>query len=257
MPHHTNAPDEQPVGPRVSAPGERAVGVGNNDGTIISGDVTTNVVRRGVSIGWLILLFALLLLIAGTYPAWKSLFVASSGSGNRVVQPDLLRTPRMGIEAWQNNSRAQMSSAKEANGDRVVDVTLKREPFTLRFPHITGDQGLKINASVDASHFTLEDGNKPMGPPFCNGCSYAANDYFDGKLVLGRGANYFRGTRVTEHSKEQDEIYVSGVFSDSDNKDSSLQEVPDELFLTCWIDRNGDGTYQLGEFEFMRLTFVK
>ncbi|MFD7341613.1 hypothetical protein ACFV98_37400 [Streptomyces violascens] len=132
---------------------------------------------------------------------------------------------------------------------------MKREPFTIRFPKLTGKQGLKINARTDASQFTLEDGDKATGPPFCNGCSYASDDYFDGKLVLGNFSNYFTGTRVTGYSNEQGELYVSGV--SSDHNDSSLQEAPDGLFLACWIDRNGDSVHQVGEFEFIRLNFVK
>ncbi|UUU24913.1 hypothetical protein [Streptomyces sp. DSM 40750] len=251
MPNPINTP-EPPESRKISATGEQSVAVGRDAGTIITGNVTNNVTGRVTPIAWVTLVAALLLLAAGTFPAWKSA-IEKGSKDVRTIQPDLLRTPHAGLEFWQNKARASMSLANKSDLP-IIDVPLKREPFILRFPKID-EQGLRVNAWTSDYNFSIEDSDRATLPPFCSGCAYAAHAYFNGKLFLGKhGFNYFLGKRVSSYSNEQDEIYVSGVSSKEGHVD--FPDAQSRLYLTFWIDHDGDDVFNIDEFEFVRLNFA-
>ncbi|MDX2880818.1 hypothetical protein [Streptomyces ipomoeae] len=252
MPNSINTP-EPSESKKISATGEQSVAVGRDAGTIITGNVTNNFAARVTPITWVTFVAALFLLAASTFPAWKSAFEKDAPDAH-AIQPDLLRTPHTGLEFWQNKTRALMSSANKS-GPLIIDVPLKREPFIIRFPKIGNEQGLRINAWTSDSNFTIKDSDRATRPPFCSGCGYAAHTYFNGKLFLGKhGFNYFLGKRVSSYSTEQDEIYVSGVSSKEGHV--SFPDSQSRLYLTFWIDHDGDDVFNIDEFEFVRLNFA-
>ncbi|MFJ9749556.1 hypothetical protein [Streptomyces chartreusis] len=221
----------------------------DNRGSIHTGDVNNKFTLSPVIL-WLLLAAVAVFVVLAVLNSYLDLRPKPQAE-----QPDLLATPSLGMEFWQNDSLGQMSQKKWTDESiRFVDVTLSRQPFKIRFPTLKENQGLKINTSFNDSKFgTIEDEDIANRPPFCSGCSYAAYKHFNSHLTVGRMADYFADARVRNHSATQDEVYVSGI--DSSDESIKLADSPNHLYLTCWLDDNLDGKFQVGEFEFVRLSF--
>ncbi len=80
-------------------------------------------------------------------------------------QGGLARSPRLGLEFWQNGAPAAMSLG-ESGGKDVVTVTMKPGPFEFRFPKQGKDVAVQVCAWNDDSN---------RGPALLNGCGPGAS----------------------------------------------------------------------------------
>ncbi|MEU8148305.1 protein kinase [Nonomuraea sp. NPDC048901] len=166
------------------------------------------------------------------------------------------RSPRLGLEFWQNNVASPMAIS---DLDRpVTTVTMKRRPFELRFPALPKDTAAQVCAWTDDSVFSVDDGGKVADHPcFRPGTGIADYEHGSGTLYLNnRGHNYLIGDRVGHSSASQDSVLFSTVFKDGASTLLAAQQK--DLYLTVFIDLNGDGTFKRaspGEYEYVILHF--
>ncbi|MFG1964640.1 serine/threonine protein kinase [Nonomuraea sp. NPDC049028] len=166
------------------------------------------------------------------------------------------RSPRLGLEFWQDNVASPMAIS---DLDRpVTTVTMKRRPFELRFPTLPKDTAAQVCAWTDDSVFSVDDGGKVADHPcFRPGTGIADYEHGSGTLYLNnRGHNYLIGDRVGHSSASQDSVLFSTVFKDGASTLLAAQQK--DLYLTVFIDLNGDGTFKRaspGEYEYVILRF--
>ncbi|MEV1247485.1 serine/threonine-protein kinase [Nonomuraea sp. NPDC049750] len=166
------------------------------------------------------------------------------------------RSPRLGLEFWQDNVAGPMAIS---DLDRpVTTVTMKRRPFELRFPTLPKDTAAQVCAWTDDSVFSVDDGGKVADHPcFKPGTGIADYEHGSGTLYLNnRGHNYLIGDRVGHSSASQDSVLFSTVFKDGASTLLAAQQK--DLYLTVFIDLDGDGTFKRaspGEYEYVILHF--
>ncbi|MBN6057241.1 protein kinase, partial [Nonomuraea sp. RK-328] len=168
----------------------------------------------------------------------------------------LSRTPRLGLEVWQDGAASPLSLS---DLDRpVTTADMKRTPFELRFPTLKKDEALQVCAWTDDSVFSITGGGKVADHPcFRPGTGIADYEYGSGRLYLNNeGHNYLIGTRVSHQSDTQDKVFVSRFFRDK--ADTSVADQRRDVYLTVFRDLDGDGTFKRageGEYEYMVLHF--
>ncbi|MEV0350003.1 serine/threonine-protein kinase [Nonomuraea sp. NPDC050680] len=166
------------------------------------------------------------------------------------------RSPRLGLEFWQDNVAGPMAIT---DLDRpITTVTMKRGPFELHFPTLPKDTAAQICAWTDDSVFSVDDGGKVADHPcFRPGTGIADYEHGSGTLYLNnRGHNYLIGDRVGHSSASQDSVLFSTVFKDGTSTLLAVQQK--DLYLTVFIDLDGDGTFKRagpGEYEYIVLDF--
>ncbi|MBB6343687.1 serine/threonine protein kinase [Nonomuraea muscovyensis] len=166
------------------------------------------------------------------------------------------RTPRLGLEFWQDGALAPM--ALDDLDDAVTTVSLKGAPFELRFPTLAKDRALQICAWTDRSVFAIEDGGKVADHRcFRPGTGLADYEYGSGTLFLNdEGHNHLVGTRVARHSATLDKVLFATVFRDDVSK--PMAEQKQDVYLAVFTDLDGDGKFRKagkGEFEYVVLDF--
>ncbi|HUR02565.1 MAG TPA: serine/threonine-protein kinase [Nonomuraea sp.] len=168
------------------------------------------------------------------------------------------RSPRLGLEFWQDKAASPMSLT---DLDRpITTVTLKRQPFELRFPTLPKDTAAQVCAWTDDSVFSIDDGGKVADHPcFKPGTGIADYEHGSGTLYLNdHGHNYLIGDRVGHSSNSQDTVLFSTVFKDGASTLLAAQQK--DLYLTVFIDLDGDGTFKRaapGEYEYVILHFPR
>jgi hypothetical protein len=197
----------------------------------------------------------------------------------RDAPTELSRTPRLGLEFWQEGNRNDMFFSSEA-GKEKVRVPLTPEPFEMRFPKPDERNGLQVNGWVDDSNFTAQQGTRldaimdsgPEGPeaedvtsPFLYGQAMADYQYGSGQLFLRKYAYmYLAGTRVEPTSGGKAKAYFSTVevavygkdwYTPTGYKAHSLTEQNEDIFLTVFTDMNENGVIDVGEYEYIVLDF--
>jgi hypothetical protein len=135
---------------------------------------------------------------------------------------------------------------------------MKRRPFELRFPTLPKDTAAQVCAWTDDSVFSVDDGGKVADHPcFRPGTGIADYEHGSGTLYLNnRGHNYLIGDRVGHSSASQDSVLFSTVFKDGAS--TLLADQKKDLYLTVFIDLDGDGTFKRaapGEYEYVILNF--
>ncbi|GAA3184548.1 serine/threonine-protein kinase [Nonomuraea roseoviolacea] len=168
----------------------------------------------------------------------------------------LSRTPRLGLEVWQDGAASPLSLSDLDKP--VTTVAMKRSPFELRFPTLKKDEALQVCAWTDDSVFSISDGGKVADHPcFRPGTGIADYEYGSGRLYLdNEGHNYLIGTRVSHQSGTQDKVYVSRFFRDK--VDTAVADQRQDVYLTVFRDLDGDGTFKRageGEYEYVILHF--
>ncbi|MFB9839090.1 hypothetical protein, partial [Actinoallomurus acaciae] len=179
---------------------------------------------------------------------------ASAASGDT---GELSRTPRLGLEFWQDGTQDAMSFAHRGGKD-VVTVAMRKAPFELRFPKQAEDVAVKVCAWTDDSVFNLQDGASVAANPCLRpGTGLADYEYGSGTLYLdNEGHNEFVGSRIAHRSADQDQIYVAQTWHDQQR--TPLRQWQGDVYLTIFIDKNKDGRARLtgpAEYEFVVLHF--
>jgi len=169
----------------------------------------------------------------------------------------LLRTPRLGLEFWQNGAQDGMEFGTRAGKD-VVTATMRAAPFELRFPKQPKDVAIQVCAWTDDSIFSVEDGAAvSTSPYFRPGTGVADYEYGSGTLFLNdEGHNHFVDTRIAAQSASEDKVYVAQTWLQQ--KATPLTQRKGDVYLTVFIDKNKDGTFELtgpAEYEFVVLHF--
>ena len=168
-----------------------------------------------------------------------------------VPVPDLMRTPELGLEFWQQNQECPMFILDwETSKTKVL---LKPAPFEIRCPRFPN--AVQICAWSDASIFDeIADGKKLTDIAyFTPGTGMADSTFGTPRLWLNnRAHNYFVDSRRRSISEQQDSIFISSLLRD----DETLTTWP-TTYLVIFVDRNQDGEVTADEFERIVLEFAK
>lgn len=167
------------------------------------------------------------------------------------------RSPRLGLEFWQNGAQDAMTFGRHGANDAVT-VAMKPGPFELRFPKQPKDVAVQVCAWVDDGIFSVQEGAPvSTSPYFRPGTGMADYEYGSGTLYLNdRGHNYLVDTRIAAQSSTQDKVYVAQTWRDQ--RATPLQQQRGDLYLTVFTDKNKDGKFALtgpAEYEFVILHF--
>ncbi len=213
------------------------------------------VVAAGAVIAALLVLPHFTARSGGSGPPSPSSSASSVPAGSD--QGGLSRTPRLGMEFWQDGAQDAMSLT-ETGGKDVVTVTMKPAPFELHFPKPGTDVAVQVCAWNDASIFTPADGGKVADSPFfMPGTGIADYEYGSGTLYLDdHGHNYLAGTRIASLSPTEDKVYFAQTGSGPQT--TPLRQRTADIFLTVFVDKNKDGVFNVtspAEFEFLDLRF--
>jgi TIR domain len=183
--------------------------------------------------------------------------VTASASPNRDAEsksspvPDLMRTPELGLEFWQQNQECLMFIVDwETSKTRVV---LKPGPFEIRCPRFK--EAVQICAWSDASIFDeIADGKKLADIAyFTPGTGMADSTFGTPRLRLENQAhNYFVDSRHRAISEHQDSIFVSSLV----RGDETLTTWP-TTYLVIFVDLDQNGEVRANEFECVELDFSK
>ncbi|GAB2869906.1 hypothetical protein GCM10027176_84490 [Actinoallomurus bryophytorum] len=169
----------------------------------------------------------------------------------------LQRTPRLGLEFWQDGTQDPMSFATQGDKD-VVTVSMRAAPFELRFPELPADVALEVCAWTDDGIFTVKDGAAVSDSPYFRpGTGLADYEYGSGTLYLNNeGHNHLVGTRIAAQSAGESKVSFGQTFRDQ--RATPLRNQRGELYLTVFADKDEDGRFRLtgpAEYEFVVLRF--
>ncbi len=199
--------------------------------------------------------------VGGAVTAINSMmtFVSNAQKANNPGQ--LARTPELGIEVWQKGQKQDLFSVPGAPGYNYSKVNLAPAPFELHFTKAFAEPGLKLVAWTDASIYGLQAGQPASsdGPNsvYVGGNGMADTDASSSRLVLTHEAfNYLQGDRVAPVSGEQAAAYFNTVAMQSDMTGHPFSDYKGKsLYLSIWVDRNSNEIIDLGEFDYIQLTF--
>ncbi|MFI9555440.1 serine/threonine protein kinase [Nonomuraea endophytica] len=183
----------------------------------------------------------------------------NSPSPSQAPVGDVTRSPRLGLEVWQDDKPVALTLD---DLDAPVTVAqLKAAPFELRFAKLAEGRALQVCAWTDKSVFSIEDGAKVDSHPcFRPGTGVADYEYGSGTLYLNNndGHNYLTGNRVAAQSPTQDKVFVAKIFRDG--TDTPLAEFSGTLYLAAFIDLNGDKAFKRageGEYDYLTLKITR
>lgn len=165
--------------------------------------------------------------------------------------PDLVRTPELGLEFWQQNQECPMFIVDwETAKSKVL---LKPEPFEIRCPRFKS--AVQICAWSDASIFAEIAPDKKLAdiPYFTPGTGMADSEFGTPRLRLENQAhNYFVDSRRRAISERQDSIFISSLI----RGDETLTSWP-TTYLVVFVDLDGNGAVSADEFERIELNFSR
>ncbi|MCP2322112.1 hypothetical protein HDA40_000619 [Hamadaea flava] len=182
--------------------------------------------------------------------AGPSLSPSDSPSPSPTPPSEVARTPRLGLEFWQGQ---QLSPMRVDRGTvETVYVTMRDEPFFLRFPRPPKDLAVQICAFTDPTIFNLRDGLAVADTEqFAPGMGMADSDYSSGRLnLVDVRNNYFVDTRIQPYSTDLGQIYISTI--------AARREAPGatgDVYLTVFVDRDRDKVVDFGEYEYLVLDY--
>lgn len=164
-------------------------------------------------------------------------------------------TPRLGMQIWQDGSRAPMFLSDD-DTIPVVHVSLDRSPFEIWFPKIGAETAVQVCAWIDDSIFSLAQGEEiGAGPPFGYGTGLADYEYGSGRLYVDdNGHNYLIGTRIQPASDRMDKTYVGAIFFQ--RRSTPISQWERDIYLTVYIDKKSSRRFDLGSYEYLHLRFL-
>ncbi|MGI5267665.1 serine/threonine protein kinase [Nonomuraea sp. CA-218870] len=174
------------------------------------------------------------------------------------VRDQVARSPRLGIEVWQGGTASTMAFSDR---DReITRVTMKAEPFELRFPTLAKDTAAQICAWTDDSVLRVEQGAKVEDHTcYAPGTGIADYEHGSGTLWMDeRAHNHLVDTRVAEHSDTQDKVLFSTI--SQNGAATPAGEWKGEVYLSFFVDRDGDKRFDLtgpAEYEYLVLEFPR
>lgn len=169
---------------------------------------------------------------------------------------DVIRSPRLGLEVWQDGAAVPLVLEDAADDAPLTVAALRQDPFELRFPTLAEGQALQICAWTDQSVFDIDQGSAVGEHPcFRPGTGVADYEFGSGTIYISgkTGHNYLIADRVATASDTQDKYYVSQVFEDG--ADTPITQYTGALYLTCFIDKDGNELFDVGEYDYLELDF--
>ena len=119
----------------------------------------------------------------------------------RASATHFLRTPKLGLEVWQDDKRNPLLRADAGK----IRVPMKPVPFELRIPGVTAEDHVKIAASYDESIFTQVENTVERDEVtfFRGGTGMADTGYGSGELWLSDEAHMYLdwGGRLMPHEQ--------------------------------------------------------
>jgi hypothetical protein len=167
------------------------------------------------------------------------------------------RTPRVGLEFWQDEELAPMLY-RDAS-EQAVRVALDPKPFTMKAPAVDDKTAIEVCAWTDVSRLRyLPDPSRTVPaeriPCMGLGRGVADENRTSGRLFLNpEGRNYLIGDRLRK-SGDMSQAFFSRT-NRRDVGDVDLTDQEDPIYLLVYIDRNADRRIERGEFEGVELTF--
>lgn len=165
--------------------------------------------------------------------------------------PDLMRTPELGLEVWQQNQECPMFIVDRETSK--IKIVLKPGPFEIRSPRFK--EAVQICAWSDASIFDeIADGKKLADIPyFTPGTGMADAPFGTARLVLENQAhNFFVDSRRRPISEHQDSIFISSLVREGE----PLSTWP-TTYLVIFVDLDQNDEVSAHEFERLELEFSK
>ena len=166
----------------------------------------------------------------------------------------VLRSPWLGLEIWQNGTRNDMFVVGETI-DRKVRVPMTSAPFEIRFPKQPASVAVEICAWNDDSIFTLQTGVNVDDIPFFAPWTGLADTIFgSGQLFLdNQGHNHLVGPRIQPHSDTQSKVFYSSIRYQEQVTPLQLQE--DNIYLTIFLNKQVANVVDFDEYEYVVLEF--
>jgi hypothetical protein len=210
-----------------------------------------------LAVGWSIYKFSGTQSSARPSPTPSEERAIASVSPNRDTEnkgalvPDLMRTPELGLEFWQQNQECPMFIVDGATSK--TKVVLKPGPFEIRCPRFP--DAVQICAWSDASIFDEIAGGKKLADIayFTPGTGMADAPFGTARLVLENQAhNFFIDSRRRPISEHQDSIFISSLV----RAGGSLPTWP-TTYLVIFVDLDQNDEVGPHEFERIVLEFTK
>ena len=165
--------------------------------------------------------------------------------------PDLMRTPELGLEFWQQKEECPMFIVdSDTSRSRVV---LNPGPFEIRCPRFK--EAIQICAWSDASIFDQIAPGKTLSQVryFTPGTGMADSVFGSPRLRLTNQAhNFFVDSRRRTISENQDSIFISSLTREQE----PLPGWP-VTYLVVFVDLNHDEVIGADEFERIELDFSR
>jgi hypothetical protein len=187
--------------------------------------------------------------------------------GQTSAAPSILgvqRSPRLGIEIWQDASPAPFTIELVTSDRNVEDrahAKLHPGPFEIRFPKLA-DKTLKMCVSTDDSMMSIEYYTKAMEDFTClhPAMGRASTEYGDGFVYAGEQAHMVFGSSWggVIHLGEQDAVRFTHLWIDDSGATAPtpLADVRQPLHLTFFLDHDRNGVVDPGDMDLVVLDFA-
>ena len=168
----------------------------------------------------------------------------------------VLRSPWLGLEVWQNNTANDMFTVGESI-ERKVRVSMTSAPFEIRWPKQDPSVAVEICAWTDDSIFSLQPGDNVENHPIFSQLRAMANTPFGtGVLGLRNDAyNHLIGTRIQTHSATQDKVFYSAVRYQGQTTPLQQRLQRDNIYLTVFMNKQVANVIDFDEYEYIVLEF--
>ena len=191
-----------------------------------------------------ILLLAVVALLVAIFTIRKSRSTPPHGT-------DMMKTPVLGIEFWQENQSHPIFVSREASS--IFRVQLKPAPFEIHYPRRNTD--LQLCAGTDLSVYEIiAVGKKISDVPYFNpGTGMAEGEFGGGRLYLTNQAHhYITEWRSRPRDGGRDSLMIKSISTESE-PDAGWPTV----CLVFFFNLNGDDLVDANEFERVVLDFSK
>ena len=177
--------------------------------------------------------------VGGIYAFGRDILTTAKSRIGRPIFTELVRTPHLGLEFWQNEKLAPMTLQRLGGGRTIVTTHLRRGPFQVRIPNYIANMKIYVCAWSDDAIFSLDDKETTEDVEFLHGGTGIADYPFaSATLSVRRDAhNHFTGNRITRIADGKAEIFFGSVWRPGLNEPISLAMQESDLFLTVFIDQ--------------------